>query len=114
MGVSLAHLTAIVVPIIGAALWARLGYQFPFLFGTVFIFISIWLTQKIDVARQRVPGAPPLAAEQHIAEDEMTADAATLPGQTDGQVAGPVATVGLVNEQYEDRMSRESSVVSRQ
>ena len=34
MGVSLAHLTAMVVPIIGAALWQRLGYQFPFLFGT--------------------------------------------------------------------------------
>ncbi|MGH2613642.1 MAG: MFS transporter [Thermomicrobiales bacterium] len=101
MGVSLAHLTAVVVPVIGAALWARLGYQFPFLFGTVFIFISLWLTQKIDVARQRVPGAPPLASELHIAEEEMVADAAPLPGQSDGQVAGPVATVGLVDEQYE-------------
>jgi hypothetical protein len=113
MGVSLAHLTAIVVPVIGAALWARLGYQFPFLFGTVFIFISIWLTQKIDVARQRVPGAPPLAAEQHIAEDEMTADAAPLPGQTDGQVAGAAATVGLVDEQYESGEIPASGRVAR-
>jgi predicted MFS family arabinose efflux permease len=101
MGVSLAHLTAVVVPVIGAALWARLGYQFPFLFGTVFIFFSLMLTQKIDVVRQRVPGAPPLASELHIAEEEMEADAAQLPGQSDGQVAGPVATVGLVDEQYE-------------
>jgi hypothetical protein len=103
MGVSLAHLTAIVVPVIGAALWARLGYQFPFLFGTVFIFINLWLTQRIDVARQRVPGSPPLAAERDIAEQEMEADASLLPGQTDGQVAGPVATVGLSDEQAEGR-----------
>jgi hypothetical protein len=101
MGVSLAHLTAVVVPIIGAALWQRLGYQFPFLFGTVFIFISLWLTQKIDVVRQRVPGAPPLAAEEHIAEDEILADAPPLPGPNDGRIADPVATVALADEQYE-------------
>jgi predicted MFS family arabinose efflux permease len=101
MGVSLAHLTAVIVPIIGAALWQRLGYQFPFLFGTVFIFISIWLTQKIDIARQRVPGAPPLAAEEHIAEEEMAADAPPLPTAHDGRAADPVATVGLVDEQFE-------------
>jgi MFS family permease len=101
MGVSLAHLTAVVVPIVGAALWARLGYQFPFLFGTVFIFASLWLTQKIDVMRQRAPGAPPLASEVDIAAEEMEADAAVLPGAADGQVANPVATVGLVDEQYE-------------
>lgn len=53
MGVSLSHLTAIVVPIFGAALWDRLGYQFPFLFGTVFIVLSLYSTQKIDVAKQR-------------------------------------------------------------
>jgi MFS family permease len=56
MGVSLSHLTAVVVPIFGAALWDRLGYQFPFLFGTAFIFLSLWATQKIDVARQRIRG----------------------------------------------------------
>ncbi len=54
MGVSLAHLTAIIVPIIGAALWARLGYQFPFLFGTVFCILSLYLTQKIDIPRQQI------------------------------------------------------------
>ncbi len=56
MGVSLAHLTAIVVPIVGAALWSRLGYQFPFLFGTVFCIASLYLTQKIDVDKQRIAG----------------------------------------------------------
>ena len=101
MGVSLAHLTAVVVPIIGAALWERLGYQFPFLFGTVFIFVSLWLTQKIDIARQRVPGAPPLAAEEHMAEVEIVADAPPLPEFQDGRVADPVATLGLVDEQSE-------------
>ena len=52
MGVSLAHLTAIVVPVIGAALWSRLGYQFPFLFGTVFVVLSLILTQRIDANTQ--------------------------------------------------------------
>jgi hypothetical protein len=101
MGVSLAHLTAVVVPVIGATLWQQLGYQFPFLFGTIFIFISIWLTQKIDIARQRVPGAPPLADEAHIAEEEMTADAPPLPSQTDGQVATPLAAAALDGDELE-------------
>ncbi len=97
MGVSLAHLTAIIVPIIGAALWQRLGYQFPFLFGTVFIFISLWLTQKIDVPRQRIAGAPRPAELRHEAEEEMAADAPPLP--TDSvSVVGPLATIGLAEE----------------
>ena len=57
MGVSLAHLTAIIVPVIGAALWSRLGYQFPFLFGTVFCIASLILTQRIDVDAQRIQPA---------------------------------------------------------
>jgi hypothetical protein len=61
MGVSLAHLTAIVVPIIGATLWDTLGYRFPFLFGTIFVFGSLYFTQKIDVDKQRAVGAPVLA-----------------------------------------------------
>jgi hypothetical protein len=55
--------TAVVVPIVGAALWERLGYQFPFLFGTAFIFVSLWLTRKIDVERQRTADGPPVAVE---------------------------------------------------
>jgi MFS family permease len=54
MGISLAHLTAIVVPVFGAALWDMLGYQFPFLFGTVFIFGSLYVTQKLDPAKQSI------------------------------------------------------------
>jgi hypothetical protein len=52
MGVSLAHVTAIVVPVLGSALWSRLGYQFPFLFGAVFVVISLILTQRIDASTQ--------------------------------------------------------------
>jgi predicted MFS family arabinose efflux permease len=48
MGVSLSHVTAIVVPIAGAALWSQLGYKFPFLFGTIFVVLSIIYTQRID------------------------------------------------------------------
>jgi hypothetical protein len=58
MGISLAHLTAIVVPVVAATLWDKLGYQFPFVFGTVFIFGSLYLTRKIDVARQRWDAEP--------------------------------------------------------
>ena len=97
MGISLAHLTAIVVPIVGAALWARLGYQFPFLFGTVFIFASLWLTQKIDIPRQRIAGAPGWAETRHDAEEEIVADAPPLPIDS-GPVTSPAATVALARE----------------
>ena len=92
MGVSLAHLTAIVVPIVGAALWESLGYRFPFLFGTVFVLVSLWLTQKIDVARQRVPGATPAPALAHAAERTM--ETATAPGPSNGsdRLAAPAGT----------------------
>jgi predicted MFS family arabinose efflux permease len=56
MGVSLSHVTAIVVPIVGAALWDRLGYQFPFLFGTVFVAMSLIATQKINASKERLAG----------------------------------------------------------
>jgi hypothetical protein len=100
MGVSLAHLTAIVVPIIGAALWQRLGYQFPFLFGTVFIFISLWLTQKIDIPKQRIAGAPLPPELRHEAEEEIDADAQVLPVDG-GPVVGPLVTLGLAREDAE-------------
>lgn len=54
MGVSWAHVAAVGVPIFGAALWDRLGYQFPFLFGTAFVILSIIFTQKINVLKQRM------------------------------------------------------------
>ena len=65
MGVSLAHLTAIVVPVFGAALWDQLGYRFPFLFGTIFVLLSLYFTQKIDIEKQRVGtwGLTPTAAD---------------------------------------------------
>ena len=95
MGISLAHLTAIVVPLIGAQVWSRFGYQFPFLFGTVFIFGSLYLTQKIDIPRQRIAGAPGTVETLHMAEREMEADSAALPGSQDGQVVSPAATEAL-------------------
>jgi MFS family permease len=60
MGVSWAHVAAVAVPIVGAALWRELGYQFPFLFGTSFVMLSIYFTQKIDVRRQKVDEPPPV------------------------------------------------------
>jgi predicted MFS family arabinose efflux permease len=54
MGVSLSHVTAVVVPIAGAALWSQLGYKFPFLFGTVFVLLSLIYTQKIDASKHEL------------------------------------------------------------
>jgi predicted MFS family arabinose efflux permease len=59
MGVSWAHVAAVAVPVVGAALWTRLGYQFPFLFGTVFVLLSIYFTRQIDVERQKMPDDVP-------------------------------------------------------
>jgi predicted MFS family arabinose efflux permease len=98
MGISLAHLTAVVVPLIGASVWERFGYQFPFLFGTVFIFFSLWLTQKIDVPSQWIPGTPGTLETQHMAEQEMDADGAVLPGLQDNQVVSPRAVEGLAGD----------------
>lgn len=58
MGVSWAHVAAVAVPVAGAALWTQLGYQFPFLFGTAFVLLSIYFTQRIDVVKQKMPELP--------------------------------------------------------
>jgi len=60
MGVSWAHVAAVAVPVAGAALWSRYGYQFPFIFGTSFVLLSIYFTQKIDIGRQRMTPPPPI------------------------------------------------------
>jgi predicted MFS family arabinose efflux permease len=69
MGVSWAHVAAVGVPIFGAALWEQLGYQFPFLFGTAFVLLSIYYTQKIDIAKQRVPDQPSVTLEPATVAD---------------------------------------------
>jgi MFS family permease len=101
VGVSLAHLTAVAVPIVGSALWARLGYQFPFLFGTAFIFVSLWLTQRIDVERQRVPGAPGAPAVAHVAERTLATPNVAAPPAGEARVGGAVAVAN------EDRFGRD-------
>ena len=93
VGVSLAHLTAVVVPVVGAALWERLGYQFPFLFGTVFIFLSLWLTQRIDVERQRVPGSPSASSLDHAAEAALEHAATAAPAAGQGRLDRSTALV---------------------
>jgi len=97
MGVSLAHLTAIVVPVVGAALWEQLGYQFPFLFGTVFIFVSLWLTRRIDIERQRVPGVVRAPAGSHAGErtGELGVEAATATVGGTEPYSAPAAAAAL-------------------
>ncbi len=56
MGVSVMHVSAVVVPITGSLLWAAFGYQVVFLLGFGFILLSLFATQLI-----RVPGIAPVA-----------------------------------------------------
>jgi len=55
MGVSMMHVAAVVVPITGSLLWQVFGYQMVFLFGFVFIALSVVATQFL-----RVPGLAPV------------------------------------------------------
>ena len=54
MGVSVMHVSAVIVPITGSLLWAAFGYQVVFLLGFGFILLSLLATQFI-----RVPGIAP-------------------------------------------------------
>ncbi len=49
MGVSMMHVAAVIVPIVGSLLWQSFGYQMTFLFGFVFIVVSVVATQYIRV-----------------------------------------------------------------
>jgi MFS family permease len=49
MGVSVMHVSAVVVPITGSLLWAAFGYQMVFLLGFGFILLSLLATQFIRV-----------------------------------------------------------------
>jgi MFS family permease len=49
MGVSVMHVSAVVVPITGSLLWQMFGYQMVFLLGFVFIILSMIATQFIEV-----------------------------------------------------------------
>ena len=49
MGVSMMHVAAVVVPIVGSLLWQSFGYQMTFLFGFVFIVVSVVATQYIRI-----------------------------------------------------------------
>lgn len=51
MGVSVNHTAAVLVPLIGGALWSKLGYQATFLGGSVVVAISV-----IAVLRMQIPG----------------------------------------------------------
>jgi MFS family permease len=56
MGVSMMHFAAVIVPITGSLLWQIFGYQVVFLLGFVFIMLSIFVTQFIQVP-QMAPAA---------------------------------------------------------
>jgi hypothetical protein len=92
--------------VVGAALWAQLGYKFPFLFGTVFIVISLILTQKIDISKQRVAGAPLPITLTHEAEAEMAADGPVL----DIDSAFPVTPAAV---DAEDELAAEQAMKDR-
>lgn len=53
MGVTLLHITAIVVPVMAGVILNFVGYQVPFLIASGFAFIGIFVTLRLDPPRQR-------------------------------------------------------------
>jgi predicted MFS family arabinose efflux permease len=51
MGVSVNHLAAVIVPITGGFLWAKLGYQIPFYGGAIVVAISVLTVLRMKIHR---------------------------------------------------------------
>ena len=51
MGVTMNHVAAVAVPLIGGLAWKQFGYQIIFISGAVFVLISLIVTQWIKTAR---------------------------------------------------------------
>lgn len=62
MGVTMMHAAAVVVPIIGGMLWQAFGYQISFVFGAIFVVMSVAFTQVM-----RTPAMKAVEAEVKLA-----------------------------------------------
>ena len=53
MGVTVLHATAVVVPVVAGFILNYVGYQIPFLIACVFAIITVFVTFRLDPAKQR-------------------------------------------------------------
>lgn len=87
MGLTMQHVAAVAVPMATGFILNFVGYQVPFLIASVFAFITIFVTQRIDPARQRSP--------RRIAEEARPAEATeTTSPAPGGQPAQAPASSG--------------------
>jgi len=49
LGMTINHMAAVVIPIVGGSLWALVGAQYTFLFGVLVALLSLWLTQYMRI-----------------------------------------------------------------
>jgi MFS family permease len=59
MGVTMNHLAAVTVPLIGGLMWAKFGYRDTFIGGAVVVLISLVLTQRMRPAAKHPPTPGP-------------------------------------------------------
>ncbi|HUW84213.1 MAG TPA: MFS transporter [Phycisphaerae bacterium] len=60
MGVTMNHIAAVLMPLVGGMLWQRYGYQIPFYCGAAVALVSLMVCQKIATAGPlRAPSPPP-------------------------------------------------------
>jgi predicted MFS family arabinose efflux permease len=63
LGMTINHMAAVVIPIVGGSIWALIGSQYTFLFGVLVALLSLWLTQYM-----RLPGPEPDAPAERPGE----------------------------------------------
>lgn len=54
MGVTVNHIAAVLMPLIGGILWERFNYQVMFVLGAVIVLISIFFASKIEIKGETV------------------------------------------------------------
>jgi predicted MFS family arabinose efflux permease len=59
MGVTMNHLAAVTVPLIGGLMWAKFGYRDTFIGGAVVVLMSLILTQRMRPAAKHPPVPTP-------------------------------------------------------
>ena len=55
------HIAAIIIPVVGGVVWVTFGSQAPFLFGAFIVLVALGLTQFMRATPEAVPAATPAA-----------------------------------------------------
>ncbi len=80
MGVTLLHVTAVVVPVVAGIILNFVGYQIPFFIACLSSLITVGLTQRLNPKAQRTPARVALDEARlaaQVAGDTRVTDAET-------------------------------------